>query len=970
MELFSVTMLNQTNTQNGAIWHIRLLGNLAVESISEEHRSLDTRFRTRQTASLLAYLAYFSDKAHPREALIDIFWPDADIKSGRGRLSLALNALRTQLETDNHGGGTVILADSFAVRLNAHLIRTDVSMMQRSLTAARRETVNVPARAAHLLDALHLWTGNLLCGLYDSWIIAEQQLLTQQYRDAVRDLVALCLGGTGTTLPPHLLADAKSEVARAATLLAVYDGQDAPNIQELIASSDQIAQFHRATEVGPTAGISISRSTSEQLPEISLPLPINRFFGRDEEIVALTASLCEERNRLVTITGIGGVGKTRFAIEVARRLPRTHFTGRIAMVSLADLRDVDQLPGRLCRVLGVEATAQEDLFTLLRQSLPEHGFSLLVLDNLEHLNGEAVSNFVVQLLESTPQLQLLTTSRTTLQLSVERVFPLHPLPLPKEIIATDSSHLAGNPCLALLVDRARAVRPDFRLSTTNSEIATRLCHSLEGIPLSIELVAARLSVLSLAQAEEKVRERFTLLESNKRDLPRRHRSLRAVLDYSYDLLPTHLKERFIALSVFRGGWSAAAAKEVCDADLDDLSALCENSMIIAQEIGNTVRFSMLETLRQYAKEYRSQHARTAQITERHRGFYLRLAEEAVHHLQNRDQMSWFNYLEMEIDNLRTILDVATLTPEGATERVRIATALHRFFLIRGYAREGRRYLEQALQAYESECPQQLPQLLTNAYNAAGVLAWSLGDYEEARSYIDTSLRHISQDEGDSESRQCNEARAFNNLGIVATLQKQFVEARECYRKALSLYKQLGNDGNAGVVLTNVGAISVYLDDLDTAKEAFEEGLHFHEMQGDQFSIAMSLQNLAEVARRQKDIRSAARLLIRCLTVRQPIVDRSSDTSTLMLAASLLLSEQPSEHTVAQAAVLFGAEQIIREARGESISFSDQVQYEQDLATMRSILPEAVWRSKWQEGAMLPVNEALEFAHHQLQRLDS
>ena len=474
---------------------LTLLGGLQVVLGQDDpNAAVVTRFRTQKTAALLAYLACHPDRPHPREELIDRFWPDADFEVARVSLRTALASLRRQIEPPGITPNSVLIANRTTVRLNPEAVVIDVSRFEAALAAARR-TTTATARLPALQLALNLYTGPLLPGFYDDWMLVRREHLAELYRQAVRQAVAD--QARGGDLPGALAT------ARHAAETGPQDATLREVLARLLLAADKadksdLLRFVEAVDAAPPEEAVVT----PPMPPVmgSLPLMMDRFFGRVVERTRLSDLLKQEETRVVTVTGPGGTGKTRLAIEAARAMSGdwrggAWFVGLRESQTATDVgiavRDALRLPARP----GTDPIDQVIQALLAIRGERKEGDSgepdaLLVLDNFEHLPADA-TDVVLRLLRALPGLKCLVTSRRRLAIAGERVYALAPLPVPVAAEAAESPQtLAGIASVQLFVDRAQASRPDFQVTERNAATVAGLCADLEGIPLAIELAAA------------------------------------------------------------------------------------------------------------------------------------------------------------------------------------------------------------------------------------------------------------------------------------------------------------------------------------------------------------------------------------------------------------------------------------------------------------------------------------------------
>jgi non-specific serine/threonine protein kinase len=506
----------------------------------------------------------------------------------------------------------------------------------------------------------------------------------------------------------------------------------------------------------------------------NLPVSFTRFFGREPEIGQLCDLLLDSGTRLVTLSGPGGTGKTRLALEVASRLVPS-FSGAVWFVSLADLSDAALIGDALVGALRLPRTPGREPLEQAIEALSKQP-SLLVLDNFEQL-VEAGAGVVRTLLERVPDLTILVTSRQLLGLSGEREFALSPLPTPGGAADTpERLSLYGS--VQLFVDRAQAVKPDFQVTNANAPAVAELCDRLEGIPLAIELAAARAQVLTPAQMLAQLQNRFAFLVSRKRDVAERHRTLRAAIDWSFRLLSPELQRFFARLSVFRGGWTVEAAEQVCEEPLalDHLAVLRECSLVRTDDGSgsNEIRFGMLETLREFGQERLRETGEEWVLHKRHLDYFARFSQDSKKHLFGPEQKQWLDRYEHELDNMRSALEAALTDVGDPDSGLRLALGYDRFWQVRGYVSEARGWLKRLL-----GCANALSEeSRAKALYAAGFFALRQGDNPEARVLLEESLSAF-RERGDTSFI----ARAADNLALVLQDQGDFEGRGRCMRRA-------------------------------------------------------------------------------------------------------------------------------------------------------------------------------------------
>jgi predicted ATPase/DNA-binding SARP family transcriptional activator/Tfp pilus assembly protein PilF len=637
-----------------------------------------------------------------------------------------------------------------------------------------------------------------------------------------------------------------------------------------------------------------------------LPPPLTRFFGREAELGRLLALLRpaspdtggpersspaqDERQpptlRLVTLTGPGGIGKTRLALEAGARL-EADWEGAVWFVPFADLSDAGLIPSALVSALGLPRSGTVEPLDQVVAAL-EARPALLLLDNFEHLVEEG-AGLVRRLLQRIPTLTCLVTSRQRLEIAGEHEMALMPLPVPAMPDSAPRRHSMpdatvhaerrdgtapspeGSPLsesylmyesVRLFVDRAQAVRPDFQITAGNATAIATLCAGLEGIPLALELAASRAQVLTPAQMAAQLKDRFTLLVSRRRDMAARHRTLLSAVEWSYRLLPDELKRVFARLSVFRGGWDLAAAEAIgADlemAPLDALAQLQECSLILTAEQGDVIRFRMLETLREYAQRRLQESGEEAAISRRHTEFYLAQAEQAAACLQGPEQGVWLDRIQTDLDNFRAALNRQRATSGQGAEGLRLAVALWRFWEMRGYWKEGREYLAALLARADNASP---AVERARALQAAGVLAERQGDLGEAQALLEEGMEiaRVTED-------RTTVAASLHILGSVAFRQCDYPAARARYEESLALQRRLENRPGIASVLYSLGFALRVEGEYAGARLRIEECLTLYRDMGDRRGVALGLNALGLIVWSQGDYDEARRLFEECLAV--------------------------------------------------------------------------------------------------------
>ena len=653
----------------------------------------------------------------------------------------------------------------------------------------------------------------------------------------------------------------------------------------------------------------VARAGDRWVPVAQIPgnlaQPLTSFIGRARELDELRRLLDE--HRLLTLTGSGGCGKTRLALQAALEA-RAVFPDGVWLVELAALSDPALVAQTAATALGVQEHAGHDVARTLATHIGAKR-TLLVLDNAEHLL-EACSRLVAMLLHQCGNVALLVSSREPLGLPGERVCRVPSLELPDVDRRLAIDDLAACESVRLFVERAQAQNPRFELTAGNAAVVGSICRRLDGIPFAIELAAARMRSLSATEVHARLDERFRLLTGGSRTALPRQQTLRALIDWSYDQLGAAERALLCRLSVFAGGWTLDAAERMADdaeiepaAVLDVLVALVDKSLVLAEERGGSSRYRLLETVRQYARDRLLERGDGDRWRDRHAEHFLAVAEAAMPLLVSAEQGPWLERLELEHDNLRAALTWTSSTAASVTA-LRLAGALASFWEIRGHPAEGRRWLAEALAA----APSAPAAVRAKALAGAGVLAREQGDYDAAERMLAGALAlyrelgdragiaalvndcgSVRRERGDyaaaralyAESlairRELGDRRgvgsSLNSLGLVHRELGEYAQARECYEESLALDREIGDRLHIAVSLNNLGGMEADLCNYAAARALHEESLAIRRELGNRRGIASSLTNLGNVLQLMGELNAARTLLEESLAIRRELGDR-------------------------------------------------------------------------------------------------
>ncbi len=579
--------------------------------------------------------------------------------------------------------------------------------------------------------------------------------------------------------------------------------------------------------------------------------------------------LAREDVRLLTLTGPAGTGKTRLALQAAVEMTPDVRDGAV-LVNLAPISDARLVTSEIARALGIrEERGRFALLDSLKLALRDKQL-LLVLDNFEQVTDAAPQ--IADLLAACPTLKVLSTSRATLRLRWEHELAVPPLQVPDLGRLPLLDELARVPSVALFTNRAQAVNPEFRLTTHNAAAVAELCVRLDGLPLAIELAAARVKLFSPASMLSRLERRFDLLRADTLDRPDRHQTLRAALDWSYQLLPPEEQRLLRVLSVFVGGCTLEAVAEVAESpSIDGVASLIDKSLLRqAQPDDGETRCYMLETVRQYALEQLANSGELDDVLARHAAYCLRLAETAEPALVGPNQVRWLEQLDREHDNLRAALRW-WIEQRDAEMAARLGGALWRFWSIRGYPREGRVWITEVLRAVEGT----RDDLHAKVLSGAGRLAFDQGDYAAARALYLQSL-DIRRELGDSRLV----ARSLGHLGEVAHQTGDYAAAETLFVESLGMLRKLEDPHGVAETLDKLGLTVRCLGDYPRATALYEEALAICRQLGDRAHEALVLNNLGRVAYYQADYQRARAFHQDSLVIRRQVGDRRGMATSL------------------------------------------------------------------------------------------
>ncbi len=728
------------------------------------------------------------------------------------------------------------------------------------------------------------------------------------------------------------------------------------------------------------------------------PLPVLRghLIDREREVALVRELLLRGDVGLVTLTGPGGVGKTRVAVQVATELA-SQFADGAAFVSLASLNTPELVVQTVAQALQVAEVRGQSIGERLLGYLRQRQL-LLVLDNVEQLVSAAP--LAAQALEGAPRLKLLVTSREPLQLRTERVVPIQPLALPDPRHLPELETLAQVPSVALFLERARAVNPDFALTADNAATIVEICRRLDGLPLALELAAARLSLLTPQALLARMERRLALLTRGARDLPQRQQTLHNTLAWSYDLLEEREQHLFRQLAVFVGSFPLDAVESVCTDEKDGendvmelVAQLLEKSLIQPSDtVEGELYFRMLETIREYALEQLAASGEEEAVKRRHADFYLRLAETAEPHLPCPERDVWLERLERAHDNLRAALTWSSSENGAARAGLRLAGALSWFWYLHGHLREGRTFLEELLVQSEQA---DSSAARGKALSGASLLAWAQGDVGVASKQAEGSvslfralgdaywLAHalmilgnirVSQGEPEAARSALEESEnlvqeqgltlfgafVLNNLGRAAFARHDVMEANTLYQQSLAIFRREGDKLGEGATLGALGVVAAAQGDAVAAQSLLAQSLPLMRAAGDRRDLTQILLTAGTVRLKQGDLQQAQNLFTESLRLWDNIEDQEN-AAGIRRSLTGLAEVATAQGRAERAGRLLGAAETLSPLPVNFFSETSRIDLDQDIAQARAHLDQAAFEAGWAAGQAMTQEQAISYA---------
>ena len=858
--------------------------------------------------ALLAILLTQANQVIAADRLIELIWPGEPPDTAAHSLQVYVSELRKVLEPKHRAGAphAVLISQAPGYLIRVEGDGLDLNRFQRLVDKGKQSISNgAPESAsAEFREALDIWRGPALADFAAqpfalSVVVRLNEAKLRALEDRIDADLALgrhadLVGELDSLVGQHPLRETFSRQL----MLALYRSGRQAEASDVY----QRARERLVEELGMEPGAEIQEMLKAILNQDAaldlepnrvsrrrhnLPHHLTSFVGRTSEVSEVKRWLSEAR--LVTLTGTGGVGKTRLAIEVANQLADAYREG-VWLVELASLRDPEGVPQSVASTLGVRDQAERTISDCLIDYLQSRQ-QLLLLDNCEHVI-EAASQLVSLLLLNCPDLNVLATSREALSIGGEIAWRVPSLSLPNAKRKAGDSSWADNDSMALFVDRAVAAIGAFELDGNTGQLALQVCQRLDGIPLAIELAVGKLKVLSLEQVVDRLNDRFHLLTGGSRTALPRQQTLAAAMDWSYELLPEAQRVVLQRLSVFAGGFDLEAAEAVCPQDpdgaseiLDVLARLIDKSLLQTVSVRKKVRYQLLETIRQYADRKLAEAKETAKVRDQHRDWFLAFAERAETAMRGPNQVEWYARLEDDLDNIRAVFEWSM--EQGQTDAaMRLACALGQFWILEGHLNEGRELFARALGGVVVGAPA----LRARAAAWAASLANDQSDYENGRMLAEESLttfRAIGDQQGIGFALLVLGNRSMA-LDDPKTATRQYAEGLDHFRLAESRI-------DVAWALNKLGHASWAVGDYDGAIRHLSDGRDLYGELGDQKGVSSALQLLGQVALSKGDLTLASKVLDESLAIFRQVNDVYKVCLGLYLQAVVARYEENYSH---------------------------------------------------------------------------
>jgi predicted ATPase/DNA-binding SARP family transcriptional activator len=950
------------------ILEIRLLGKFDVRCDGKP-----ITISSRPAQSLFAYLILTAGTSHRREKLAGMLWPDSLEETARDNVRHALWRVRKALPSNPKV--EYLLTDDLSIAFTASA--------EHWLDATELEKLSGNASVDELITVLSDYQGELLPGFYDEWVVLEREHLSSIFEHHMARLLSLLQEEKrwldvlewgerwiklGQRPEPAYRALMKAHAAKGdmSRVAATYE-RCVKSLREIgVEPSEQTRALYEklksgkeALETRPTISV---KEKQETPPKTNLPVPLTSFVGRDREIEDLRHLL--NTSRLLTLTGSGGIGKTRLAIQVANDVARSYRDG-VWLLELASLIDGRLVPQTVAQVLEVRESLGQPLIEALQDFLHEKQ-TLLVLDNCEHLIS-ACAQLAFDLLSHCTKLKILATSREALGITGETTFSVPTLSFPILSNMSQLQDLKEFESIQLFVERATAIQPDLALTQVNAFAVTQICHRLDGLPLAIELAAARVKMLSLDEIAKRLDDRFRLLVQGSRTVLPRHQTLRATIDWSYELLSE--KERILLrrLSVFAGGFTLESAEVVTSGEgitpsqmMDLLGNLIDKSLVIPYGWSGTVesetRYGMLETIHEYAREKLKEAGEEATIRERHLEYFASFVRRAQQGIYSTEQAPWFRRLDQEIDNLRVALDGENSFASSMRQKQFVIISSLSLFWERSYRSE---IVENLKKILVRDAGSESTAEKARALDVGGFLLWCSSRLPEARTYLEESIQIAEKLQEDSLL-----VWPLMYLGWTFWGLGQYESAQGSLERSLSIARSLGENGRGAVAvaMAYLGDIPYAQGNLTEARRLYQEAILALRELHNPSMLSPSLRRLGYVEVREEHFAPAVQLFCESLEFNRQVRHQHGTVASLAGFAAIHLAKKNFE----QAAILYGCIENLLRTSGQPFMFTDTVEYERCIAQLKQSLDEKILSAAWSKGGLMTLEQAVDYALRETQ----
>ena len=946
---------------------VRLLGSFHIQCGKKT-----VEITSRPAQSLFAYLILNAGTAFRREKLAGQLWPDSTEESARDYLRHALWRIRRAL------------ADASAasyLKANDLTIEFDASKPYW-LDAAALVALDGKSSPGQVAKAIDAYAGELLPGFYEEWVVLERNHLQSAYEQQVARLLEMlqaqgqwaavlqraekwiALGQRPEAAHRYLMSAhaAQGDMAKAA---GAYERCVASLAELGVEPSEQTRHQYEEIKAGrtnPSSPKHQSVPTIAEKTKTNLPALLTSFIGREKELGEIVRLL--RTQRLLTLVGPGGVGKTRLAIESGKRV-LSKFNDGVFWVELIGLNDPALVPQAVVQAAKIPESAGRSGMDALKDYFGGRQ-SLIVLDNCEHLIM-GCSQMASQLLSACPGIRILATSREALDVLGEAAWTVPSLTLPSSTDAVSAKSLSTTESVRLFLERVSSPHSRFELTDENAAAIAKICTRLSGIPLAIELAAARVKMMSVDEIARRLEDSLNLLNGGNRGALPRHQTLRATIDWSYELLSEQERVLFRRLAIFADGFTLEAVETVAPDEIlpqarvtDLLGLLVSKSLVsvVAGSGASETRYRMLETIRQYAHERLGAAAEFRVLKKRHLAFFAAFAKRAERGIYSAEQARWFQQLDTEADNLRTALDWSSVRDQQNAASL-LAVRKDQFTIICSLVM----YWERA---YRREIAQAAGKLLdedrgsaitverARALYAAGFLWWSLYDFSLARSCLEESIA-ISENLSDPLTL----AWGLGYLGWTLSSLGEYGEARGFLERAVKLAQSLGNAGDQAAVsaMSFLGDIPYWSGDLAEARRLYSEAIAFTRELHNINTMTFPLRRLGYVALRQGNPEEAAGLFSASLQNNQQLKHVPGMTACIAGFAAMELAGRRYQ----SAALLCGCVEVLLERFGAPFFMADKVEFERTVASLKEQMRLSQFHKAWMAGRIMQLDQAIDFA---------